>query len=454
MAKIEGLKISYSGVRGIVGQGLDEEVARRFGQAFGKLVARRHSRPTILLARDTRPSGPALLEAVTRGVAPYAARLLDLGVVATPTAQFAMGPLEAQAAVVVTASHNPSEWNGFKFMLGPDNTVLDGEQTDELFSLYLTSEVEVSEPVFVEPFHQQAIEQHIARVAAQVGVETIRSAGFKVAVDSGGGAGEEAALGLLKELGCQVVRVQACRESEPTPESLTELGEAVRASGAQVGMAQDMDGDRLALVDETGNPLGEEATLLLVVDHLLRKHGPSVVVRNLSTTHAIDRVVRARGGRLVETRVGEVNLSRALAGQQSAGVCTFGGEGNGGVIYPPVSLGRDSLVGMAFILEDLAQSGLPISQRFAAMPQLVMLKEKLPLADPNTLEALYARVTQAFPVPTISRVDGLKLVQSDGSWLLLRPSNTEPVVRAAVESADMEWARSTMERVRALWTEL
>jgi phosphomannomutase len=253
---------------------------------------------------------------------------------------------------------------------------------------------------------------------------------------------------LLDALGCAVTRVDVERESEPVAENLAALGAAVVQNGCAVGFAQDLDGDRLALMTETGTAPGEDYTLVLVVDHLLRRAHPSVpvVVKNVSTTRAVDDVVARAGAELLETRVGEVNLSRALKRQMDQGRVAFGGEGNGGVILPSVHLGRDSLVGMALVLEALAQRNEPLSTRLRELPRYHTAKLKLPLSrDPASL---MAAVERAFPDGVADHLDGLRLRFAGGAWLGMRRSNTEPIVRLVVESADAEWVSHVVNKLQ------
>lgn len=448
---METLKVSYSGVRGIVGESLTLETAWRYGNAFGHLVAARDPRGTVLLARDTRPSGEWLRGGLLAGLAPFGFRLVELDVVPTPTAQFYMEPSGATGALVITASHNPVEWNGFKFMLGPERTVLDHAQTNELIARVR----EGGEPPTELPaapsenHHARAVKMHLQRVLEQVDAEAIRAGRFKVALDPGGGAGREPALRLLEELGCEVVLVEAQRDSEPLPENLADLCAAVVEHGCHLGMAQDLDADRLALISERGQPLGDEFTLVLAVDHLMQRYrGQDVaVVRNVATTRAVDMVAVRAGARIVETRVGEVNLSRALARERAAGAVAFGGEGNGGVILPQVALGRDSLTGAALTLEALAMRRRSLSEVVESLPALPMAKVKIPLGDPDTLEGRYARVQALFPEASPSRPDGLRLELEGGAWILVRPSNTEPIARVVVQAPDADWVAKTLSRV-------
>ncbi len=437
---MSGLVISYSGIRGVVGRDLDRSVARSFGAAFRRMVTEFHPAGpiTLVIGRDTRASGPELQSALMEGLSDERVRIVDLDVAPTPTIQFALGAFAAHGAVAVTASHNPAQWNGFKFFLAPDNTVLDGAQTQRLMlSLPAAAPGDPSAST-IDHRQQQAVALHVARVLEQVDAESIRRRRFRVALDAARGAGKLPAARLLDALGCTITPVEVERESEPLPEHLAALGDAVVRNGCAVGFAQDLDGDRLALTTEAGIAPGEDYTLVLVVDHLLRRLHPSapVVVKNVSTTRAVDDVVARAGAELVETRVGEVHLSRALKQRIEQGRVAFGGEGNGGVILPAVHLGRDSLIGMALVLEALAQRDEPLSTRLRELPRYHSAKLKLALSKEP---ALMVALERAFPDGLADRVDGLRLRFADGSWLGLRRSNTEPIVRLVVESPDAHW---------------
>jgi len=446
---MSGLVISYSGIRGVVGRDLDASVAGRFGAAFRRMVMALHPAGpiTLVVGRDTRSSGPELQGALMQGLSDARIKIIDLEVAPTPTIQFALGALGASGAVAVTASHNPAQWNGFKFFLAPDNTVLDGAQTERLIGELAVAPGALS-AVTRDNQQERAVALHVARVLEQVDAESIRRRRFCVALDAARGAGERPALRLLDALGCSVVRVDVERDSEPVAENLAALGAAVVRNTCAAGFAQDLDGDRLALSAETGTAPGEEYTLVLVVDHLLGRARPSVpvVVKNVSTTRAVDDVVARAGAELLETRVGEVNLSRALKRQMDQGRMAFGGEGNGGVILPSVHLGRDSLVGMALVLEALAQRDEPLSVRLGELPRYHMAKLKLAL--PPDPASLMAAVERAFPEGVADHVDGLRLRFADGSWLGLRRSNTEPIVRLVVESKSAEWISDVVNKLQ------
>jgi len=451
------LVVSYSGVRGLVGIDLTKETARAFGYAFGQMVRTRTSaaRPQILVGRDSRPSGPMLREGLIQGLSAHGVQVLEAGIVATPTLQFGMKAVGAHAGSMITASHNPQPWNGFKFFLAPENTVLDGAQTRELLEKYHAAlNTNPDGVATVMECHANLVEQHVSKVLEHVNVEAIRRSGFRAAVDSGGGAGEEAAMALLQALNVETIIVSSQRESEPLPEHLQDLAERVRSMHCQVGFAQDLDADRLALVTEEGHAPGEDYTLVLAVDHLLSRARVShaAVVKNLATTGALDEVAAKHGAEIVETRVGEINLSRALLSLSAKGRFAIGGEGNGGVILPAVCPGRDSITGIALVLDAMAESGKPLSEMLQALPQKKVTKVKCPLPEGVVLQEIWRRIEVEFAGNDIDRLDGIRVKFKDGAWVLARPSNTEPVLRVIVESQSEQWNADQVKRIMSIVT--
>src|SRR5262245_47671697 len=453
------LVVSYSGVRGLVGVDLTKETARAFGYAFGQMVKARTSaaHPYILVGRDSRPSGPMLQEGLIQGLSAHGMHIIEAGIVATPTLQFGVKALGAHAGSMVTASHNPQPWNGFKFFLAPENTVLDAAQTRELLEEYqkaLNSKPHGVAAVTVIECHAQLVEQHVAKVLEQVNVEAIRRSGFRAALDSGGGAGEEPALALLNALNVETIVVSSARESEPVPEHLQQLAEKVRSMHCDVGFAQDLDADRLALVTEEGYVPGEDYTLVLAVDHLLSKAGDSqaAVVKNIATTGALDEVAAKHGAEIVETRVGEINLSRALLSLSASGKFAIGGEGNGGVILPAVCPGRDSITGIALVLDAMAESCKPLSEMLQALPQKKVMKVKCPVPKGVVLDEIWRRIEVECAGNAIDRLDGIRVKFKDGAWVLARASNTEPVLRVIVESQSEQWNAAQVKRMMAIVT--
>ena len=433
------LKISYSGVRGIYGRSLTLDVAARFAHAYVRLISRRRPEPLIVLGKDTRPSGKALEQAVLRGLGQMECRVVDIGVVPSPTIQVMMRHERADGGVVITASHNPPGWNGFKFLIGPHDIVLDADQTSEL--LQASSRLSTAyDPADAVPptreAHDEALQIHMERVLEQVAVKGIRSRGFRVALDAARGAGEPVGTALLERLGCEVIGLEVERESEPTAANLTALGEETRRHGCAVGFAQDLDADRLAVVSQEGEFVGEEYSLALTVKHLLdrTRKQDRVVVKNSSTSRMIDDLAEAAGAELVEARVGEVNLSKAMLEAEAQGRVAFGGEGNGGVIYPPVCHGRDSLIAMALVLELMATSGQSVSELVGALPRYTIRKAKVEGIDRAEMAVLLDALQRRYAHEQVSLADGLKVRFADRTWAQVRPSNTEPVVRLTAES--------------------
>jgi len=433
------LKVSYSGVRGVYGRSLTLDVAARFAHAFVQLISARREEPLIVLGKDTRPSGPALKQAVLRGLGQEPCRVVDIRVVPSPTIQVMMRHERADGGVIITASHNPPGWNGFKFLTGPHDIVLDAEQTDELFRLSSRTTLTYDPANAVPPTreaHHEALRIHVDRVLEQVDAALIRPRRFRVALDAAQGAGEAAGTEVLQRLGCEVVPVEVERASEPTAENLAALCQEVSLHGCAVGFAQDLDADRLILVSEEGEFTGEETTLALAVKHLLDRTAgrQPTVVRNSSTSRMIDDLAEAAGAELVEARVGEVNLSKAMLEAEARGRVAFGGEGNGGVIYPPVCHGRDSLSAMALMLELMAASGRSVSDLVAGLPRYAIRKAKVEGIDRSEMALLVEALREKYAREDVSLADGLKVRFADRTWLQVRPSNTEPIVRLTTES--------------------
>jgi phosphomannomutase len=394
-----------------------------------------------------------LRDGLIQGLSAHGVQVIEAGVVATPTLQFGLKALGAHAGSMITASHNPRPWNGFKFFLAPESTVLDAAQTRELLEEYKKALNSMPTGVAtVLECHAKLVEQHVSKVLEQVNVEAIRRSKFRAALDSGGGAGEEPAKALLHALNVETLVVSSERESEPVPEQLEDLAEKVRSTRCHVGFAQDLDADRLALVTEEGYAPGEDYTLVLAVDHLLSRAGVShaAVVKNIATTGALDEVAAKHRAEIVETRVGEINLSRALLSLIASGKFAIGGEGNGGVILPAVCPGRDSITGIALVLDAMAESGKPLSEMLQALPQKKVMKVKCPVPEGILLDEIWRRIEVEFAGNSIDRLDGIRVKFKDGAWVLARASNTEPVLRVIVESQSEQWNAAQVKRMMAI----
>ena len=440
------LIISISGIRGIVGDGLGPREAVRVGLAMGTLLAR----GTVVLGRDSRPTGPMLADALRAGLLATGCRVVDCGILSTPGVAVMVRHLGAAGGVVITASHNPAPWNGIKLM-SPAGMALSkaaGQAVIETFKREAFTEVG-TDAIGQAELAPNAAAVHVDRAAAIVSAQTVRAAALRVVVDAVNGAGAAEMRMLLERLGveCTIIHGEPTglfgRGAEPIPEHLHDLGRAVREHKAAVGLALDPDADRLALVDEKGRALGEEYTLALACRHrLTQARGP--LACNLSTSRVMDDVALEAGVRLIRTPVGEVNVAEAIEREG----CLIGGEGNGGVIDPRVVPVRDSLVGAGLILEMLATRRMPLSELAAELPVYTMAKGKVPLgaADPA---AVFEAVRRRFADAEADTRDGLHLSWDTG-WVHIRASNTEPILRVMAEAEDAETARRWVDEVKAL----
>ncbi len=439
------LMISVSGIRGIVGHGLTPEVITKYAAAFGSWC----NGGKIVIGRDSRVSGEMVKTAVFAGLLATGCRVVDIGIAPTPTVELAVRDLNAHGGIAITASHNPIEWNALK-LIGPMGMFLTQGEGNEVIETALKETINYSswDRLGKTEFYDYAIQNHIERLLEieLVDVESIRKRQFKVVVDTVNGAGGLLFPKLLQGLGCEVTLLNGeahgffPRNPEPTPENLTSLSEAVRQCSADIGMAVDPDADRLALVTEHGAPAGEEATLALVVQYVLSKRRGPVVI-NASTTMAIDEIVRKHDCVLHRTKIGEINVSTKM---QEVGA-VIGGEGNGGVILPDVHFGRDAATGAALLLQMLASSEKKLSAWVAALPQYVMLKDKIKTDSVNT-SAVEKKLLAKYPGGRIDRTDGLKFVLQD-AWVHVRRSNTEPIARIIAEAKSEAVARALMDIV-------
>lgn len=444
------LMVSVSGVRGRVGRPLTPELVAGVAAAFGSFLAHDGRGDLVCVGRDSRTSGPMFERAAVAGLQSVGCRVVELGVVPTPTLLMAVRHHGAAGALGITASHNPAEWNALK-LVSDEGVFLDAELSDR-FRTYLVAEepVRASWDALREPTRDDgAIRRHLDAILrlAPLDPSGLRARGFHVAVDCVHGAGGTVMPLLLEALGCRVSAIGTTadgrfpREPEPVPENLTELGELVRSSGADVGLAVDPDVDRLAVVDERGVPLGEDYTLALAVAVVLART-PGTVVTNLSTSQVVEDVTRAFGGRLVRSPVGEINVARRM--QREGAV--VGGEGNGGVILPELHLTRDAPLAAALVLQHLLDTDQLPSKVAAAWPSYVIVKHKLAFPKEALHDAYRALVDDLSPVARDDS-DGLRMAwPGRGAWLHVRPSGTEPVVRLIAEARDEDTARSLVER--------
>lgn len=427
--------ISISGVRGIVGESLDPETALHMAAAF----ATTSPDGEILVASDGRTSGDSLRAACCAGLTAMGRSAVDLGVATTPTTEVAVVSRKAAGAIIVTASHNPAEWNGLKF-LGPDGTFIRQEHLDRLIDTWKRGDVNWHRWDGVAPVKRWdgASAEHITQILALdvIDVDACRAAALPVVLDTINASGGTIAPTLLEKLGCRVTHVNADqngrfeRMPEPLPENIASVGTAVRESGAVVGLVLDPDSDRLALLDENGVAIGEEYTLALAVSAIRAKNPDAPVVVNVSTSRMVDDIARDLGFPVYRTPVGEINVVDGMLAHGAE----IGGEGNGGVIYGPLHYGRDGLLGIALIIDILARERSPLSELITRIPRYTIVKRKASV-DPAVRDRALSSLRNAASTrgAALDTCDGVKLIWPD-RWLHVRPSNTEPVVRIIAEA--------------------
>ena len=443
MPAIPTLKISISGVRGVIGESLTPTLLTRFAQAFGT-----HTGPgTIVIGRDPRTSGEMVKNAVIAGILSSGSRVVDIGVCPVPTIQLQVRHRRAHGGIAITASHNPSEWNALKF-IGSSGLFLNAGQARELLDIYHQGEytkVSGDEIRAVEET-EGAMDLHVKSILDVLGPVPTNKKKLRVVLDSCNGAGSLVGPNLLAALGVEVIPINVTpdgsfpRPAEPLPENLGDLCEAVKKHHGDIGFAQDMDADRLAIVSERGVPIGEDYTLVLAALYVLGRE-PGPVVANLSTTSALADVAKMFGCPLFLTKIGEVNVTDRM--QQENAV--IGGEGNGGVIYPRINFARDSLVGMALIIHLLADTGKTVTELLDSFPKYSIVKQKMPCPS-DRIPAVLRMLRQEFKKFPIDARDGVKVTLPEG-WFLVRGSNTEPIIRVVAEAKSEAQAREIVDRV-------
>jgi phosphomannomutase len=443
--------ISVSGLRGIVGESLTPEVAMQFACAFAGLLPP----GPILVSRDGRATGRMLTDAVRCGLLAIGRDVIDADVAATPTTGVLVREFHAVGGIQISASHNPPEYNGIK-LFSAAGRVIPAIEGERVIAAYRENSLAwvPHDRLGVARDCDDTIEQHWALIRATVDVDRIRRCRIAVLLDSNHGAGSLLGRHLLTELGCEISILgdtpdgRFVHPPEPTAENLTGVLASVRAVGARVGFCQDPDADRLALIDERGQYLGEEYTLALCVDHVLR-HRPGPIVTNCSSSRMSEDLAQHYRVPFYRSKVGEANVVDAMLIHDAV----LGGEGNGGAIDPRVGLVRDSFVGMALLLDAMSSRQMSVSQLAAELPRYEIVKTKISLPADKTLAAL-AALEKHFSDAESDRLDGLRL-DWPGKWLLVRASNTEPIVRAIAEAPTLAEAQRLCDeaaRVMALLT--
>lgn len=417
-------------MRGVIGESLTPLLLTRFSQAFGTYVGP----GTIVIGRDPRRSGEMVRQAVIAGLLSTGCRVVDIGMCPVPTIQLLVRHLKALGGVAITASHNPAEWNALKF-IGGDGLFLSGDNAREMLDIYHQGEYTKVPGVEMRGLENLAgaTDRHIKTIIDALGALPPARRKLRVVLDACNGAGSVVGPRLLQALGAEVISINVTpdgsfpRPAEPLPENLSALSAAVKEHNADIGFAQDMDADRLAIVSDQGIPIGEEYTLVLAALRVLN-HQSGPVVANLSSTSVLQAVADRFNRQLFLTKIGEVNVTQEMQKQNAV----IGGEGNGGVIYPQINFARDSLVGMGLMLHLLAETGQTVTELVDSLPRFSMLKEKLPCPSHKIAAVLRMLRTEYAAYPMDIR-DGVK-VKLPNAWFLVRGSNTEPIIRVIAEA--------------------
>jgi phosphomannomutase len=446
------LMVSISGVRGVIGESLTPEIIQKFTLAFGTYL----KKGKVIVGRDSRVSGPFVSNIVKGCLVATGCKVIDIGVVPTPTVQLAIEHHKAAGGIAITASHNPIQWNGLKFM-GGDGRFLNPEKAKIVYDMADRNEVELQgwETIGDEIVDDQANARHIESVLnlSMIDAEAIKKRKFKVVVDTVNGAGGLIIPKLLEALGCEVFAINSeptgkfAHTPEPVPENLTQLSEKVREVKADVGFAVDPDVDRCAIVDNNGDPIGEEYTLVMATKLVFSKKMGRMAV-NMSTSRASEDIAKYYNCMFVRSKVGEINVAEKMLEIDAI----IGGEGNGGVILPELHLGRDAPVAVALTLQHLLEFGGTIAELKASLPQYSMVKQKVNIEgmDPDkVLETMAER----YKHEQVDRLDGVK-IDIGNSWVHLRKSNTEPIVRVISEAPSEDEAiklgKKFMDEIRSL----
>lgn len=439
------LKASISGIRGIVGESLVPQVIVDYVSAYSQMMPK----GTILLGRDSRPSGNVLCNFVAYLLNCLGRDVVDIGIVPTPTVLFCVNEKKYAGGIVITASHNPIEWNALKLVNSSGKFLSQGEfaELSQLVEQKKCNYAKWDELGSLQQDYSMS-ECHLNKVLDFVDVEKIKSKKCKVVIDTVNGAGGPIGAKLLRSLGCDVTEINTeptgyfAHQPEPTPPNLTQLSKKMKECHADIGFALDPDGDRLVIAGSNGEILSEEYTLALCADHYLSSKEKTDLVINLSSSRLCDDVATKYGVKVRRVPTGEIHVTEALEETRAK----LGGEGNGGIILPQINKCRDSLVGMALILEYVANNGRKIEDCAADIGNYFFIKKKFDIADID-LNKIEILLKEKFPMGKLNRGDGLRF-DFDDSWVLIRKSNTEPIVRVFAEAKSESKAADLIDTVR------
>ncbi|WP_207433963.1 phosphoglucosamine mutase [Sabulibacter ruber] len=439
---------SISGIRGTIGGQVGDALTPvdvvKFAAAFGTWVLQTTNNDTIVIGRDARLSGEMVNRLVAATLQGLGINVIDLGLSTTPTVEMAVPAKNAGGGIILTASHNPKQWNALK-LLNQKGEFINDAEGKLVLELAEQEAFEFAEVTKLGTYSQddQFLQEHIKTILdlPLVDVEAIKAKNFSVVVDAVNSSGGFAVPMLLEALGVQQIEKLHCEPTghfahnpEPLPENLGEIARIMEKGKFDLGIVVDPDVDRLALVNEDGSMFGEEYTLVAVSDYVLQNQVGNTV-SNLSSTRALRDVTEKAGGKYFASAVGEVNVVNLMKAQNAV----IGGEGNGGIIYPELHYGRDALVGIALFLSHLAKSGLSMSRLRGKYPNYHISKNKIELTKDINVDAVLEKVQQHYAKQQINTIDGVK-IEFEKEWVHLRKSNTEPIIRIYAESDSLSTA--------------
>ncbi|MCG8475176.1 MAG: phosphoglucosamine mutase [Cytophagales bacterium] len=446
---------SISGIRGTVGGQVGESLtpvdAVKFAAAYGEWVKKTTGNPKVVIGRDARPSGAMLSQIVSATLQGLGIDVVDLGLSTTPTVEIAVPAEKAGGGIILTASHNPVQWNALKLLNHKGEFISDADGK----AILQLAEEDAYEFVPVQQLGSYTsddsyIDKHIEQVVALslVDVEAIRKANFRIAVDAVNSTGGIAVPKLLKALGVETIGEFYCTPNghfphnpEPLPENLISFSNELRDGQYDLGIVVDPDVDRLALLCEDGEPFGEEYTLVAVADYVLSQCKGNTC-SNLSSSRALRDVTEKHGGQYTASAVGEVNVVNSMKETNAV----IGGEGNGGIIYPEVHYGRDALIGIALFLTHLAKFGKSASRLRASYPNYHISKNKIELTPEIDIDKIMEEMKARYKKQPINDIDGVK-IEFDKEWVHLRKSNTEPIIRIYSESETESTAEHLAQKI-------
>jgi len=451
MPKLRTLRVSVSGIRGIIGESFTPALVNSFSQAFGSYVGPGR----VIVARDTRGSGTMIKHAVICGLLSVGCQPVDIGICPTPTTLIRTRHSDAGGAVIITASHNPVQWNALKF-IGGNGLFLNSFQAEELLDIYHQEQFSL---VGYNQFRavltdSQPAKKHFNLLEEYFDIDLIRQAHIKVAYDCCNGAGAVMTPQFMKVFGCETYPINIepnenfPHDPEPVPENLGQLCEVVKKSNADVGFVQDADADRLAIVDEKGDAIGEDMTLALSVKHVLsRNKGPVAI--NITTSRTVEDIAHSYNCPVIYTKVGEINVVEQLIVTKAV----IGGEGSGGVMLPWIHPCRDSYSGMGIVLELMAATGKKVSELVAQLPRYVILKDRFPCSTEIAYRALRKLKQKCAGEGIVRDIDGLR-IDYPNRWVAIRPANTEAIMRIVAEAKTKTEASDLINRFKRLCDEI